>query len=194
MTSKIDQTTVDTAAREAAEAAEAVAKLEAEIISGTTTVTLADLEAQERVSRQRRLDLEAAKTRFAQATEAARQAEISKLRKDIDAHKPDDLVALLRAVESSAAAFHEAVNARNIRVYAWRDRLIQLGVDRITSAEVDESGDLAPTEAWPYGIWLDKKLVMPIDRPQEYVEEAIARAREPRVRDIYSELVANSGQ
>lgn len=189
-TTNLDQQITDAEHAHAA-LAQSLVDTESAIIAGDPKRSLADIEALERESRATELHIRALEARRDADQEAKRLSAINSLREEVEASKGADLAKLLRAVEAAASAFNAAVNDRNARIYEWRTRLLELGVDPATHATTD--GSLAPSESVPFGIYFNAKFLAHLE-PQEYVHEAIMRASEARPMNIYDVLIANSGQ
>ncbi|TFC20055.1 hypothetical protein E3O19_01405 [Cryobacterium algoritolerans] len=124
---------------EAAEAQALVASLEEAVMSGDESVTHEQITAQESLGRFAKLRAEFTRKKAAQATEARRQEQLTKIRTEMEECAGDSgerFGALLLDVENAVTTFVEAVQTRNDDIADWRKRMIDLGVPAKTSANI----------------------------------------------------------
>lgn len=122
---------VAAAEAEAAEAQALIAALEQAVIDGDETITPEQLSAQEGLSRFARLRAEQTRKKAAKSKEAARQARLTSLRKEIEAEAhsaQNEIRSLVKTADEAISAIAVAAHSRNEKFREWRQRMIDLGV------------------------------------------------------------------
>ncbi|WP_322984639.1 hypothetical protein [Streptomyces sp. S584] len=127
-------TAVAAAVQEADEAANLAQALEERVRNGDDTITPEQIANARELGQFAQLRADATRRKAEQAKRAARLADLTQLKADIDAHtETTDTDQLVDNIFEALLAYTQHFDAHNTRVNQWRARMTELGVPKVMS-------------------------------------------------------------